>query len=262
MFKITAQIYKLLHSGSPCYFGPPLTLKRCSYSTKHSQLDCQYLTAPPFNSTLYKLVKHFGHSFPFDARKFWSDLSDKVHSSASGKSSNLACLQKSLPHSLPIIPVSHWYNLAMLLDLRLFTLFMFSCAWCSLSAIKVHNVTLDNITLKHYKYQAISLSDQQLFSQTSNFLMFFSKLKKKEKYKIIQINCRICTFQVEPADFWCSRSCRPAVIFNEFLILPLTLSNCIIKRPTRDACLCMGDLQAPAAPTAPAAPDFVFFITL
>ena len=33
----------------------------------------------------------------------------------------------------------------------------------------------------------------------------------------------------------------------------------IIKRPARDACLCMGDLQAPAAP---AAPHFVFLITL
>ena len=29
------------------------------------------------------------------------------------------------------------------------------------------------------------------------------------------------------------------------------LQTCLIKRPTRDACLCMGDLQAPAAPPAP-----------
>ena len=33
----------------------------------------------------------------------------------------------------------------------------------------------------------------------------------------------------------------------------------IIKRPARDACLCMGDLQAPLAPQAP---HFVFLITL
>ena len=32
-----------------------------------------------------------------------------------------------------------------------------------------------------------------------------------------------------------------------------------IKRPLRDACLCMGDLKAPAAPTAP---HFVFLMTL
>ena len=35
-----------------------------------------------------------------------------------------------------------------------------------------------------------------------------------------------------------------------------------IKRPLRDACLCMGDLQAPPALLAPAAPHFVFLITL
>ena len=32
--------------------------------------------------------------------------------------------------------------------------------------------------------------------------------------------------------------------------------NMVIKRPARDACLCMGELQAPPAP------HFVFLITL
>ena len=39
----------------------------------------------------------------------------------------------------------------------------------------------------------------------------------------------------------------------------------VIKRPARDACLCMGELQAPPAPVAPPAPPaphFVFLITL
>ena len=36
----------------------------------------------------------------------------------------------------------------------------------------------------------------------------------------------------------------------------------LIKRPARDACLCMGELQAPPAPPAPPAPHFVFLITL
>ena len=45
----------------------------------------------------------------------------------------------------------------------------------------------------------------------------------------------------------------------------------VIKRPARDACLCMGELLAPPAPPAPAAPPappappaphFVFLITL
>ena len=48
-------------------------------------------------------------------------------------------------------------------------------------------------------------------------------------------------------------------------------SSLIIKRPARDACLCMGELLAPPAPPAPAAPPappappaphFVFLITL
>ena len=44
----------------------------------------------------------------------------------------------------------------------------------------------------------------------------------------------------------------------------LTYKN-LIKRPARDACLCMGELLAPPAPPAPAAPPaphFVFLITL
>ena len=35
--------------------------------------------------------------------------------------------------------------------------------------------------------------------------------------------------------------------------------KCLFKRPARDACLCMGELPAPPAP---AAPHFVFLITL
>ena len=50
-----------------------------------------------------------------------------------------------------------------------------------------------------------------------------------------------------------------------------SLQFLLIKRPARDACLCMGELQAPPAPPAPAAPPappappaphFVFLITL
>ena len=44
--------------------------------------------------------------------------------------------------------------------------------------------------------------------------------------------------------------------------LPHRLCCSIIKRPARDACLCMGELQAPPAPPAPPAPHFVFLITL
>ena len=40
---------------------------------------------------------------------------------------------------------------------------------------------------------------------------------------------------------------------------PRTGNMLVVKRPARDACLCMGELQAPAAPPAP---HFVFLITL
>ena len=33
---------------------------------------------PPFHSSLYKSVKHFGHSFDFDAPKIWNDFPDNV----------------------------------------------------------------------------------------------------------------------------------------------------------------------------------------
>ena len=48
-------------------------------------------------------------------------------------------------------------------------------------------------------------------------------------------------------------------------MIQLEQQNQIIKRPARDACLCMGELPAPPAPPAPAAPPaphFVFLITL
>ena len=56
-------------------------------------------------------------------------------------------------------------------------------------------------------------------------------------------------------------------IYNLFTFLSCS-SLKIIKRPARDACLCMGELlappapPAPAAPAAPPAPHFVFLITL
>ena len=43
---------------------------------------------------------------------------------------------------------------------------------------------------------------------------------------------------------------------NYFVICFLQLCSYFIKRPARDACLCMGELPAPPAP------HFVFLITL
>ena len=48
MFKTATLVYKFLHSGSPSYFQPFLSLSSCSYSTRPSHPDRQYLTVPPF----------------------------------------------------------------------------------------------------------------------------------------------------------------------------------------------------------------------
>ena len=52
MFKTVTIVYKFLHSGSPSYFQPFLSLSSCSYSPWHSHPDRQYLTVPPFRSSV------------------------------------------------------------------------------------------------------------------------------------------------------------------------------------------------------------------
>ena len=82
MIKTATLVYKFLHSGSPSYF-PFLCLSSCSYSNMHSHPDRQYLTVPPFCSSVFKSVKHFGQSFAFDAPKIWNELPHVVCSAAS-----------------------------------------------------------------------------------------------------------------------------------------------------------------------------------
>ena len=43
----------------------------------------QYLTVPPFHSSVFKSVKHFGHSFAFDAPKIWNELTHDVRNASS-----------------------------------------------------------------------------------------------------------------------------------------------------------------------------------
>ena len=49
MFKTATLVYKFLHSGYHSYFEPFLSLSSCSYSTRRSHPDHQYLTVPPFH---------------------------------------------------------------------------------------------------------------------------------------------------------------------------------------------------------------------
>ena len=83
MFKTATLVYEFLHSGSPSCFQPFLSLSSCSYSTRRSHPDCQYLTVPPFRSSVFKSVKHFDHSFAFHAPKIWNELPHDVCSAAS-----------------------------------------------------------------------------------------------------------------------------------------------------------------------------------
>ena len=83
IFKTATLVYKFLHSGSPSYFELFLSSSSCPYSTRHSHPDRQYLTVPPFHSSVFKSAKHFGHSFAFDAPKIWNDLPQDVRSATS-----------------------------------------------------------------------------------------------------------------------------------------------------------------------------------
>ena len=64
-------------------YRPSLSLSSCTYSSRHSHPDHQYLTVPPFHSSIYKPVKHFGHSFVDDAPKIWIGLPNDVCSATS-----------------------------------------------------------------------------------------------------------------------------------------------------------------------------------
>ena len=48
-----------------------------------SHPDHQYLTVPPFHSSVFKSTKHFGLSFAFDAPKTWNELPQDVRCATS-----------------------------------------------------------------------------------------------------------------------------------------------------------------------------------
>ena len=83
MFKTPTLVYKFLHSGSPSYFQPYLSPSSSSYGIRCSHPDRQYFTVPPFRPSVFKSVKHFDHSFAFDAPRIWNEVPHDVHSAAS-----------------------------------------------------------------------------------------------------------------------------------------------------------------------------------
>ena len=100
IFKTAKLVYKFLQRGSS-YFELFLSLSSCPYSTRHSRPDRQYLTVPTFHSSVFKSVKHFGHSFALRLlRSGMNSLMMSTVQHPTDKSSKLTCLQKPIRHSL------------------------------------------------------------------------------------------------------------------------------------------------------------------
>ena len=51
--------------------------------TRHSHADGVLLKVPHSALSVYKLTKHLGLSFAYDAAKIWNDLPDDVYSATS-----------------------------------------------------------------------------------------------------------------------------------------------------------------------------------
>ena len=104
IFKTATLVYKFLHSGSPSYFEPFLSFSSCPYSTRHSHPDRQYLTVPPFHSSVFKSAKHFGIVLPLMLlRSGMTSLkmfAVQHQLPPSERSLKLTCLQKPTHHSL------------------------------------------------------------------------------------------------------------------------------------------------------------------
>ena len=75
------------------------------------QIPRQYLIVPPFHTSFFKSVKHFGHSFAFDAPKIWNDIPHDVRSATSvasfrKKAQNLPVCKSLSAIASHITPVS------------------------------------------------------------------------------------------------------------------------------------------------------------
>ena len=83
VFKTAILVYNFLHSGSPSYFEPFLSLSSCSYSTRYSHSDRQDLTVSTFPIIRLQVNHTFCNSFTMDAPKIWNEIPDDVRSATS-----------------------------------------------------------------------------------------------------------------------------------------------------------------------------------
>ena len=107
MFKPATLVYKFLHSHSPSYFEPFLSLSSCFCSTRHSHPDPQYITVPPFHSSALSQSNILAIVLSLMLRSGMNSLmmcAVQHHWPPSGKSLKLTCLQKPIYHSLPCYP--------------------------------------------------------------------------------------------------------------------------------------------------------------
>ena len=120
MLKTATLVYKFLHGGSPSYLQPFLSPSSCSYGTRRSHPDHQYLTVPPFRSSVFKSVKLLITALPLMLlRSGMNSLMRCVlqyHLPPLEGSLKLTCLQKPIHHSLPCHPVIPWYDLVISSD--------------------------------------------------------------------------------------------------------------------------------------------------
>ena len=98
-------------------------------------------------------------------------------------------------------------------------------------------------------------------------MYFESKILQDKEYRGLPLNSRVILSleneHIIKLEYpWNMLDDGSSIVFPHHVFSSSVVLSCIIKRPVRDACLCMGDLQAPPAPAAPPAPHFVFLITL
>ena len=77
ILKTATLMCRFLHSGHPSYFGYLLYThcRRCS--TKYKHPNKRFLEVLQFYPSVHE-SNYFGHSFAFDTRTVWTDLSYKV----------------------------------------------------------------------------------------------------------------------------------------------------------------------------------------
>ena len=74
-------VYKFIHTGTPKYFAPYLSIYHNTYNTRHCQSVANFLNGPKFQPKIHKSTKQFGFSFAFDAPGVCNSLLEDIRAS-------------------------------------------------------------------------------------------------------------------------------------------------------------------------------------